>query len=81
MYDSAMNISGRVQNGVIVLEGSVSLPEGARVRVSLDAADLNTAAKARIELPLVRYDQPGSIALTNEIVADILDNDDAAPRH
>ena len=83
MYDPAMNIAGRVQNGVIVLEGSVSLPEGATVRVSFDAAPLSSAAKvrSRIELPLVRCDQPGSIALTNEMIADLLDDEDAAPRH
>ncbi len=78
-----MNISGRVQNGVIVLEGSVSLPEGAKVRVSFDAADLNGDAttRSRIEFPLVCSDQPGSIALTNEMIGDILDEEDAAPAH
>jgi len=78
-----MNVSGRVHNGVVVLEGTVSLPEGASVRVSFDESLVNRSATSRhrIELPLVRCDQPGSIHLTNQEISDILDDEDASPRH
>jgi hypothetical protein len=76
-----MELSGVVQNGVIVLTSGVSLPEGTPVRVSCDivpgpsspATDQN-----RVTFPLVHTGEPGSINLTNDRIAEILDEEEAA---
>ncbi len=74
-----MVIRGRVQNGVVVLEGGPPLPEGTEVTVSCDAAlgpDKPKVEKRRVELPLVRTGKPGSLDLTAERVAEILEEED-----
>jgi hypothetical protein len=65
---------------VVVLDGSASLPEGAAVTVILRANPLIRAAKyqKRVEFPLVPSSAPGSIHLTNEMIGDILDEEDAS---
>lgn len=77
-----MEISGRVHKGVVVLEGGLELPEGAPVTVCYPAAVGTKAVveKRRIEFPLVRTGQPGSVRLTGEQIAEILDEEDVAPR-
>ena len=77
-----MIIPGRVHNGVVVLEGGPALPEGAAVSVSYPAAGGSTPVreKRRIQVPLVRSERPGSVQLTGERVAEILDEEDAPPR-
>ena len=83
MADNArMELHGRVQNGVVLLDGGAVLPEGAAVIVTYPAGTETTAApqKNRIEFPLVRSANPGSLDLTNDRIAEILDEDDAAPR-
>ena len=70
-----MVIAGHVQNGVVVLEGDVTLPEGAAVVVSY-AAPTSTPPvddKQRIQTPLVRTGKPGSVTLTGRQIAEILD--------
>ena len=64
----------------MVLDGSASLPEGAAVTVTLRTPPAIRIAKnqKRIEFPLVRSSAPGSIHLTNEMIADTLDAEDAA---
>lgn len=76
-----MEIQGRVQNGLVVLDGGVSLPEGASVSVlyPVPSRAKPVVAKRRIQLPLVHCDQPGSVHLTSERIAEILDAEDAAP--
>jgi hypothetical protein len=75
-----MVIPGRVHKGVVVLEGQPALPEGAAVTVSYPALlPLKSADLPRIEVPLVRTGEPGSVALTNARIAEILDDDDASP--
>lgn len=74
-----MTISGCVQNGVVVLQGGVSLPEGAAVAV-VYPAQAPPAQRKRVLFPLVRSAQPGSVDLTKERIAELLDADDAAPR-
>ena len=76
-----MEIQGRVQNGLVVLDGGVSLPEGASVSVLYPASSRAkpVVGKRRIQLPLVHCDQPGSVPLTSERIAEILDAEDAAP--
>lgn len=79
-----MVILGRVQNGVVILEGKTTLPEGASVTVTYPApppAKPAAAPKRRIQVPLVRTDQPGSMPLTGARIAEILDEEDASARH
>ena len=76
-----MEIPGRVQNGVVVLEGHPALPEGAAVTVTYRGlagarADL---PRTRIQVPLVRTGQPGSLNLTGKRIAEILNEEDASP--
>ncbi|MCI0684953.1 MAG: hypothetical protein L0Y71_22890 [Gemmataceae bacterium] len=72
-----MVIPGRVQNGVVVLEGPVSLPEGAEVMVSVASAPSGVQGK-RVVFPLVESDHPGTWDLTNERIAEILDEEDVS---
>jgi hypothetical protein len=78
--NESMNIPGRVENGVVVLEASARLPEGARVMVSYAAeARVRTAAVQRpVVLPIFSYDGPPDIELTNDRIADALDIEDAS---
>jgi hypothetical protein len=78
-----MEIRGRVHNGVVVLDGQTLLPEGAAVTVTwpAPAESLPGQPKARIQVPLVRTGRPGSVDLTGERIAEILDEEDASPRH
>jgi hypothetical protein len=75
-----MELHGLVQNGVIVLSGGVSLPDGTPVTVScsLEPSSLPQAEKKRVQLPLVRTGEPGSLHLTNERIAEIFDEEDVA---
>lgn len=59
-----MEIPGRVHNGVV--EGDPALPEGAPVAVFYHGPIASGAEpqKRRIEVPLVRTGQPGSVKLT-----------------
>jgi hypothetical protein len=77
-----MVIKGRVRNGVVVLENGPVLPEGTEVAVSLPVptSEAPTATRQRVEFPLVRSSEPGSVHLTNERIAEIVDEEDAAPR-
>jgi hypothetical protein len=75
-----MVILGRVQNGVVVLQGESALPEGAVVTVSYGEIPAKTAnGRARVEVPLVKTGQPGSVQLSGERIAEILDEEDVAP--
>jgi hypothetical protein len=78
-----MEIQGRVHNGVVVLEGEPQLPEGAAVTVTWPAPAESTPRepRTRIQVPLVRTGRPGSVDLTGERIAEILDEEDASPRH
>jgi len=75
-------IPGRVRNGVIVLEGGPALPEGAAVDVSYfgPAEPEFGDKKPRIQVPLVHSTRPGSVNLTGEQIARIMDDEDAARR-
>src|SRR6266566_5247269 len=74
-----MVIPGRVHNGVVVLEGGHALLEGMAVTVSCDVAPVSRkpAKRKRVQFPLVHSENPGSLHLTNERIADILDEEDA----
>jgi hypothetical protein len=75
-----MVVHGRVQNGVVVLERGFALPEGAVVMISYDGppAKQKAAADSRIQVPLVHTGSPGSVQLTGERIAEIMDEEDAA---
>jgi hypothetical protein len=77
-----MIIPGRVRNGVVILEGGATLPEGAAVIISYPASGRSAPVreKQRIQVPLVRCERPGSIQLTGERIAEILNEEDASPR-
>jgi hypothetical protein len=75
-----MVVFGRVQNGVVVLEGDSVLPEGAVVSVSYgDIPAKQANGRPRIEVPLVKTGRPGTVQLSGERIAQILDDEDAAP--
>lgn len=76
-----MELTGFVHNGVIVLTGGASLPEGTPVTVSCSPQPLPLPAgweENRVQLPLVRTGEPGSMDLNNERIAEIFDDEDVA---
>lgn len=74
-----MVLIGRVQNGVVVFEGDFALPEGAIVTVSCGEPPVQKAAtgQSRVEVPLVKTGRPGTVQLSGERIAEILDEEDA----
>jgi hypothetical protein len=76
-----MELQGRVCDGVIVLEGDSTLPEGARVTVTYAVGrPASAGSNRRIQVPLVRCRHPLPAPLTGERIGEILDDDDVAPR-
>lgn len=75
-----MNIPGRVENGVVVLEGPIKLPEGAQVVVSLRCEpSIRVAVMQRpVQLPIFDYEGAPDIQLTNDRIAEILTREDAS---
>lgn len=75
-----MELNGLVQNGVIVLTGGLSLPEGTPVVIScsLGSAMPPATQKNEVKFPLVHGGVPGSLNLTNERIAEVLDEEDVA---
>lgn len=78
-----MELHGRVQNGVVVIEGHSILPEGTPVVVSDRTTPATPVIRVskhpkRVEFPLVPSLEPGSLHLTGEMIAEILDADDMA---
>jgi hypothetical protein len=73
-----MNIGGVVHNGVVVLDSDRALPEGARVTVSYFEPTEPSNVKRRVKLPMVHSDQPGALDLTNQRIAEILDEEDVS---
>jgi len=73
-----MEVTGRVQNGVVVLDDGASLPEGAVVTVRLRSNPTIRVARnqSRVEFPLVRSSKPASVDLTNEQIQKALDEEE-----
>lgn len=73
-----MKIQGYIQNGVVVFDEPRSFPEGTAVTVSVHSSPVVHFAKnpTRVEFPLVPSLAPGSVHLTNERIAEILDEED-----
>ena len=78
-----MEIRGHIHNGVVVLDGGLTLPEGTEVTVSCDKVRIwrKPGKKKHVEFPLIHSKHPGTLHLTNERIAEILDEEDASPRH
>jgi hypothetical protein len=81
--NNVMVLNGRIENGKVVLPGDVSLPDGTEVTLIIPE-DVNARASdskksARVRLPLVASDKPGSRNLTARDLAEILDEDDISP--
>ncbi len=76
--NQGMEVFGRIQNGVVVFDAPNALPEGALVRVLLDnSPSIRVAGNPqRVEFPLVPSDAPGSVHLTNDRIAEILEDED-----
>jgi hypothetical protein len=74
MKNSRMTIPGRIEGGVVVLEGGSTLPEGTPVSVIARASPVIRVSKRRkrVVLPLVPSKKPGSVDLTSERIAEIL---------
>lgn len=70
-----MNIRGRIKNGVVVLESGPVPPEGTAVTVSCEPPppEGNGRKRRRVSLPLVPSHHPGTVALTADRVAELLD--------
>jgi hypothetical protein len=73
-----MKIPGHMANGVVVLDGGVTLPEGTIVTVSCAVGPKPPGKKRRVVLPLVKSKRPGSLPLTNERIAELLEQEDVA---
>jgi hypothetical protein len=80
IHNERMDIPGRVENGVVVLEGEVTLPEGAQVVVSLRRRPNIRVAPTQspVQLPIFDYNGPPDIDLTNDQIAEILTREDAS---
>jgi len=75
-----LEIQGFVQNGVVVLDDSMSLPEGAAVVVTYRAPpEIRVATNPKpVVLPIFDSDEPDTIDLTNDRLTEILDQEDAS---
>ena len=72
-----MTLTGHVENGVVVFEGK--LPEGARVWVS-PLIDTQTIERNGIQvvLPMIPGGVSGSLMLTGDAIAELLEHEDAS---
>ncbi|HEX4125467.1 MAG TPA: hypothetical protein VHY37_12120 [Tepidisphaeraceae bacterium] len=82
-----MELLGRVNHGVIVPQGDAQLPEGVTVRIVYEPEAVQTTparsekGRHRVDFPLVRTGEPGTLHLTNEMIGEILDEEDFSPGH
>lgn len=81
-YNYDMEILGRVDNGVVVPQSDATLPEGALVRIVYEPEVVEAMKNPghRVKLPLVESDNPGTLHLTNKMIAEIFDDEDAIRR-
>ncbi len=75
-----MEILGHIHNGVVVFDQDPGLPEGAVVTVLVPRRgnELSASATPQLIFPLVPGKYPGSVELTNDRIAEILDEEDAS---
>jgi hypothetical protein len=72
-----MTLTGQIQNGVVVLDGGVTVPEGTRVAVSPLPTQPVIVMRPG-ELPVVLGGEPGSVDLTNGRINEIFEEEDIA---
>lgn len=66
-----METMGVIHNGMIVIDGGIPLPEGTRIRVSIEPAmRVSHSASHQVEFPLVHSKTPGRLQLTNKMIAE-----------
>jgi hypothetical protein len=77
--NGCMKYRGCVRDGQVVLKDGTVLPEGAEVTVSCppEAESEQDRPKRRVALPLVPSQRPGSLRLTADRIAALLEQDDA----
>lgn len=75
-----MSLPGRVEKGVVVFEGNSIPPDGTPVSVSDRSAPVIRVARhpKPVVLPIFDYGGPADIELTNDRIAEILDQEDAS---
>jgi hypothetical protein len=75
-----MEIRGRVHNGVVLLDGEAGLPEGAVVSVLFPVAPAAPPpdSSARVQFPLVPSNQPGTLELSNDRIAELWEDDEVS---
>lgn len=80
--NTPMKLRGHVHQGVVVLDDGATLPEGTEVTISCDKVRVwrKPGEKKRVEFPLIHSNHPGTLHLTGERIAEILDQEDASPR-
>lgn len=72
-----MNLTGTVRSGAIILDENCALPDGTFILVTIIAL-ADRPPRHRKAYPIVPSDNPGSVQLTNEMIGQILDAEDAA---
>lgn len=82
VHNDRMTIAGRVQGGVVVLERGSTLPDGTAVTVvpRQGAAIHVPKIRRRVVLPLVPSKHPGTLRLSAERIAELLEEDDLSSR-
>jgi hypothetical protein len=75
-----MQIRGHLRDGIVVLDRDPGLPNGTEVSVLIAPLVCEKGDKAAQALvfPLVLGTKPNSVELTNERIAEILDEEDAS---
>jgi hypothetical protein len=78
-----MEIPGHVANGVVVLDGGATLPEGTAVTVSATGLRIwrKHGKKRPVRFPLIRCQHPGTLDLNNDRIAEILEAEDVSHFH
>ncbi len=76
-----MVLHGRIENGVVVLQEAANLPDGTEVTVVVQRPATQINSDHRVELPLVRSEHPGTLELTADRIADLLDDEHASAGH
>ena len=74
-----MELTGHIHNGVVVFDGGTIPPEGTRVTVATVLATPPTPVPydgLRPQVPLVHTGKPGTLHLTNDMIAEIFAQDD-----
>lgn len=72
-----MQIRGHIHDGLVVLDRDPGLPNGTEVSVSLPMG-MDAKIRQRVTFPLIPGKSPSSVDLTNERIAEIMDDDDAS---